>query len=125
MADKGPINYSPIYVMYVIALTIEIQYTVSTYNLGERFTRLNKNLESLLKSSKFYDYSRKDYAPGKYIEKIGFKLIILMELLVEDSIEQRNFVAHTRLETEYRENIKVYRTPKISDWLSSEGGKDN
>nr|AXU39964.1 gustatory receptor [Meteorus pulchricornis] len=50
MADKGPINYSPIYFLYLQALMIEIQYTIATYNLNERFLRLNRNLENLMKN---------------------------------------------------------------------------
>lgn len=65
MANKGPINYTPIYILYIMALVIEIQYSVSTYNLGERFTRLNKNLETLIKDTRIYDYARKEYAQGE------------------------------------------------------------
>ncbi|XP_043289009.1 gustatory receptor for sugar taste 43a isoform X2 [Venturia canescens] len=107
MANKGPINYAPIYFMYIIALVIEIQFTVSTYNLGERFTRLNKNLENLIKDTRIQDYARKEYAQ------------------VAESRDQANMTAYIRPEVEYRTNVRVYRTPKISDWLIGEGESRN
>ncbi|XP_026673733.1 gustatory receptor for sugar taste 43a [Ceratina calcarata] len=48
MPDKGPINYAPLYFMYTVIISTEIQYTVCTYNIGKRFARLNSNLNDLL-----------------------------------------------------------------------------
>lgn len=48
ITDKGPINYAPLYLMYTVIISTEIQYTVTTYNVGRRFVRLNDNLKSLL-----------------------------------------------------------------------------
>lgn len=48
ITDKGPINYAPLYLMYTVIISTEIQYTVATYNVGRRFVRLNDNLKSLL-----------------------------------------------------------------------------
>lgn len=59
LPDKGPINYSPIYFLYLQALIIEIHYTIATYNLNERFVRLNKNLENLLKNEKISNQDSK------------------------------------------------------------------
>ncbi|KAK1116530.1 hypothetical protein K0M31_018992 [Melipona bicolor] len=51
ITDKGPINYAPLYLMYTVIISTEIQYTVATYNVGRRFVRLNDNLKSLLDAS--------------------------------------------------------------------------
>ena len=50
-ADKGPINYAPLYFMYIVIISTEIQYTVSTYNVGQRFVTLNNRLKNLLDRS--------------------------------------------------------------------------
>ncbi|XP_033360819.1 gustatory receptor for sugar taste 43a-like isoform X1 [Bombus vosnesenskii] len=47
-ADKGPINYAPLYVMYTVIISAEIQYSVATYNIGQRLVRLNSSLKSML-----------------------------------------------------------------------------
>ncbi|XP_066601322.1 gustatory receptor for sugar taste 43a-like isoform X2 [Prorops nasuta] len=60
MIDKGPINYCPLYLMYVVIIIMEIQYAVSTYNIGQRFLRLNKSLENILRTGSITDYFRKD-----------------------------------------------------------------
>ncbi|XP_050597291.1 gustatory receptor for sugar taste 43a-like [Bombus affinis] len=48
LTDKGPINYAPLYVMYTVIISTEIQYSVATYNIGQRFVRLNSSLKSML-----------------------------------------------------------------------------
>ncbi|XP_060829887.1 gustatory receptor for sugar taste 43a-like isoform X1 [Bombus pascuorum] len=48
ITDKGPINYAPLYVMYTVIISAEIQYSVATYNIGQRFVRLNSSLKSML-----------------------------------------------------------------------------
>nr|ALG36127.1 gustatory receptor 3 [Sclerodermus sp. MQW-2015] len=65
MIDKGPINYSPLYFMYVVIIIMEIQYAVSTYNIGQRFIRLNKCLENVLRTGSITDHFRKDLGLGK------------------------------------------------------------
>ncbi|KAK2585409.1 hypothetical protein KPH14_010080 [Odynerus spinipes] len=60
MDDKGPINFFPIYIMYTIIIILEIQYSLVTYNVGQRFVRLNKCLENILKNGKMTDHFRKD-----------------------------------------------------------------
>ncbi|XP_044019606.1 gustatory receptor for sugar taste 43a-like [Aphidius gifuensis] len=101
MPDKGPINYSPIYFLYIQAMMIEIQYTVATYNLNERFLRLNKNLESLLK------YSKK-------MMKTNFHLI-------RETREQSKLAGYLRSDNETRNVGRAIRTTKISDWITSDG----
>ncbi|XP_043265030.1 gustatory receptor for sugar taste 43a-like [Colletes gigas] len=54
--SKGPINYAPLYLMYTVIISTEIQYTVSTYNVGQRFVNLNNCLESLLDSGSTADH---------------------------------------------------------------------
>ncbi|XP_011306496.1 gustatory receptor for sugar taste 43a isoform X2 [Fopius arisanus] len=100
MADKGPINYSPIYFLCMQALVIEIQYTVTTYNLNERFLRLNKNLESLLKTGRHF--TKKDMS------------------FSSESKDRTAFTVCTRTEVEARP-ARVFRTPKVSDWTVGEG----
>ncbi|XP_076652990.1 gustatory receptor for sugar taste 43a [Halictus rubicundus] len=51
LPDKGPINYAPLYFMYTVIISTELQYSVATYNLSQRFVKLNGNLKNLLDSS--------------------------------------------------------------------------
>ncbi|XP_076220699.1 gustatory receptor for sugar taste 43a [Nomia melanderi] len=51
MDDKGPINYAPLYFMYTVIISTELQYTVATYNVSQRFVKLNNSLKSLLNGS--------------------------------------------------------------------------
>ncbi|KAL6261323.1 hypothetical protein P5V15_008843 [Pogonomyrmex californicus] len=60
MNDKGPINYVPLYFMYIVIIMMEVQYAVATYNVSQRFCRLNKSLANILKSGKITDQFRKD-----------------------------------------------------------------
>ncbi|XP_047352202.1 gustatory receptor for sugar taste 43a-like isoform X1 [Vespa velutina] len=60
MSDKGPFNYTPLYIMYMIIIILEIQYSLITYNVCQRFVRLNKCLEGILKTGKVTDHFRKD-----------------------------------------------------------------
>lgn len=64
MNDKGPINYVPLYFMYIIIVMKEVQYAVVTYNVGQRFLRLNKSLENILKSGRITNQFRKDLGLG-------------------------------------------------------------
>ncbi|XP_076684665.1 gustatory receptor for sugar taste 43a [Andrena cerasifolii] len=68
--DKGPINYAPLYFMYIVIISTEIQYTVSTYNVGQRFVRLNNRLKNLLDRS--FDRRRaNDYFGKCAVENAG------------------------------------------------------
>lgn len=64
MDDKGPINYVPLYFMYIVIMMMEVQYAIVTYNVGQRFSRLNKNLENILKSGRITGQFRKDLGLG-------------------------------------------------------------
>lgn len=72
MNDKGPINYFPLYIMYTIIIILEIQYSLITYNVCQRFIRLNKCLEGILKTGKVTDHFRKDLGLGKYYNSSFF-----------------------------------------------------
>lgn len=65
--DKGPINYVPLYFMYIVIMMMEVQYAVATYNVCQRFCRLNKNIETILKrTGRISDHFRKDLGLGVY-----------------------------------------------------------
>ncbi|XP_023314881.1 gustatory receptor for sugar taste 43a-like [Trichogramma pretiosum] len=49
--DKGPINYAPIYFMYIVVTVFEVQYALVLFNVGERFLKLNKSVANLTKSN--------------------------------------------------------------------------
>lgn len=107
MPDKGPINYSPLYFFYLQALFTEIQYTIATYNLYERFIRLNKNLEHLLKNSK--TYLRRDI---DLVSELSDKDKFPMTILKSEASGGSN--KHDR---------RLFRTPKISGWTAEERGE--
>jgi hypothetical protein len=62
--DEGPINYLSLYFMYIIITMMEVQYAIVTYNVGQRFSRLNISLENVLKSSRITNQFRKDLGLG-------------------------------------------------------------
>lgn len=61
MTGKGPINYAPLYFMYTVIISTEIQYTVSTYNIGQRFIRLNTSLKDLFNANSNNNDNAMDY----------------------------------------------------------------
>ncbi|XP_067207482.1 gustatory receptor for sugar taste 43a isoform X3 [Linepithema humile] len=69
--DKGPINYLPLYFMYIVIMMMEVQYAVATYNIGQRFSRLNKCLENILRSGRITDQFRKDLGLGACVPSIN------------------------------------------------------
>ena len=48
--DKGPINYSLLYFMYIVITIFELQYALVMLNVGERFRKLNKYIENVTKT---------------------------------------------------------------------------
>ncbi|XP_018305842.1 gustatory receptor for sugar taste 43a-like [Mycetomoellerius zeteki] len=58
--DKGPINYVPLYFMYIVIIMMEVQYAVVVYNVSQRFCRLNKNLENIFNSGRITDQFKKE-----------------------------------------------------------------
>ncbi|XP_014219005.1 gustatory receptor for sugar taste 43a-like [Copidosoma floridanum] len=102
--DKGPINYSPIYFMYIVIMTFEMQYALVLFNVGERFLKLNKTIENLTKTNLIIEYFRKDMgltAPSDPRKNL-FQAISFVS----------SDIGHSRLR----------RTNKVSDFIvSSEG----
>ncbi|XP_029178945.1 gustatory receptor for sugar taste 43a-like [Nylanderia fulva] len=58
--DTGPFNYLPLYFMYIVSVMMELQFAIIVYNVGQRFFRINKSLENILKNSKIANQFRKD-----------------------------------------------------------------
>nr|WGC54965.1 gustatory receptor 7 [Psyttalia incisi] len=99
MSDKGPINYSPIYFLYMQALIIEIQYTITTYNLNERFLRLNKYLENLLKAGR--NFFKKDMS------------------VIGECKDNNKFATYRKSEGGTKP-ARIFRTPKLYDWTTGD-----
>lgn len=78
--DKGPINYVPLYFMYIVIIMMEVQYAVVTYNVCERFCRLNKNVENILKSNRITNQFKKDLGLGAQLIIINCSKIILKNI---------------------------------------------
>lgn len=55
LPDKGQINYLPLYFMYIIITMFESQYALITFNVGERFSRLNRFSRKILKCNKILE----------------------------------------------------------------------
>lgn len=70
--DRGPINYTPIYLMYFVITVFNIQYALASFHIGERFVRMNQIIERFLKSYKISNYFKKDLGLGNYICNINF-----------------------------------------------------
>ncbi|XP_076756397.1 gustatory receptor for sugar taste 43a [Xylocopa sonorina] len=70
---KGPINFAPLYFMYTVNISVEIQYTVSTYIIGQRFVRLNERLRELLNNCNSRNgYGYENDNPTDYFRKYGY-----------------------------------------------------
>ncbi|XP_011330351.1 gustatory receptor for sugar taste 43a isoform X2 [Ooceraea biroi] len=69
--DKGPINYLPLYFMYIVIMMMEVQYAIAVYNVSQRFLRLNTSLENILKSGRITDQFRKDLGLANYLRDQG------------------------------------------------------
>ncbi|XP_032676527.1 gustatory receptor for sugar taste 43a-like isoform X2 [Odontomachus brunneus] len=104
MNDKGPINYLPLYFMYVVIIMIEVQYAIATYNVGQRFSRLNKSLENILKSSRITNQFRKDLG------------------LAGDLRDQGQLAAYLRQDLG---NARMFRKSKITDSSVTNDDKDS
>ncbi|XP_011686318.1 PREDICTED: gustatory receptor for sugar taste 43a isoform X2 [Wasmannia auropunctata] len=100
--DKGPINYVPLYFMYIVIIMMEVQYAVATYNVYQRFCRLNKNLENILKSGRITDQFRKDLG------------------LAGDLRDQGQHATYVRQDVG---NVRMFRRSKIMDSSNTNDGK--
>ncbi|XP_011862327.1 PREDICTED: gustatory receptor for sugar taste 43a [Vollenhovia emeryi] len=101
--DKGPINYVPLYFMYIVIMMMEVQYAVATYNVCQRFCRLNKNVENILKSDRITDQFRKDLG------------------LASDFRDQGQLATNIRQDME---NVRIFRKTKIMDSSITNDGKN-
>ncbi|XP_025162241.1 gustatory receptor for sugar taste 43a [Harpegnathos saltator] len=102
MDDKGPINYLPLYCMYIVIVMMEVQYAVATHNVGQRFSRLNKSLENILKNSMITNQFRKDLG------------------LAGDFRDQGQLAAYLRQDLA---NARMFRKSKIIDFSVANDGK--
>ncbi|XP_029179083.1 gustatory receptor for sugar taste 43a-like [Nylanderia fulva] len=100
--DVGPIKHLPLYLMYIIHVMMQLQFAIIVYNVGQRFFRLNKNLENILQSSKITNQFMKD---------VG---------LAGDIRDQEHLI--TYIQQEMMGNTQLFRKSKIMD---STGANDN
>ncbi|XP_071650659.1 gustatory receptor for sugar taste 43a-like isoform X1 [Temnothorax longispinosus] len=100
--DKGPIDYVPLYFMYIVIIMMEVQYAVATYNVCQRFCKLNKNVENILKSGRITDQFRKDLG------------------LAGDLRDQGQLVTYIRQDIG---NVRMFRKSKIMDFSITNDGK--
>ncbi|XP_029665838.1 gustatory receptor for sugar taste 43a-like isoform X1 [Formica exsecta] len=101
--DKGPLNYLPLYFMYVVIIMMEVQYAIIVYNVGQRFFRVNKSLENILKSGKITNQFRKDLG------------------LAGDLRDQGQLITYIR--QEMVGNTRLFRKSKIIDSTVANDGK--
>ncbi|XP_029179006.1 gustatory receptor for sugar taste 43a-like [Nylanderia fulva] len=100
--NMGPLNYLPLYFMYIVIVMMELQYAIIVYNVGHRFFRINTSLEYILKSSKITNQFRKDLG------------------LAGDLRDQGQLI--TYVQQKMMGNTRLFRKSKIMD---STGANDN
>ncbi|XP_072745372.1 gustatory receptor for sugar taste 43a-like [Anoplolepis gracilipes] len=93
--DKGPLNYFLLYFMYIVIIMMEIQCAIIVYNVGQRFSRVNKSIENILKSSKITNQFRRDLG------------------LAGDLQDRGQLIAYIR--QEMVGNTRMFRKSKIMD----------
>ncbi|XP_011265175.3 gustatory receptor for sugar taste 43a [Camponotus floridanus] len=101
--SKGPLNYLPLYFMYITIIMMEVQYAIIVYNVGQRFSRINKTLENILKSRKITNQFRKDLG------------------LAGDFRDQGQFITYIR--QEMVGDTRMFRKSKIMDSIVANDGK--
>ncbi|XP_072745373.1 gustatory receptor for sugar taste 43a-like [Anoplolepis gracilipes] len=89
------LNYFPLYFMYIVIIMMEVQCAIMVYNVGQRFSRINKSIENILKSGKITNQFRKDLG------------------LAGDLQDRGQFIAYIR--QEMVGNTRVFRKSKIMD----------
>lgn len=80
---------------------MEVQYATIVYNVGQRFSRINKILENIFKSGKITNQFRKDLG------------------LAGDFRDQGQFIAYIRQET--AGNNKLFRKSKMDSIIANDG----
>ncbi|XP_029179078.1 gustatory receptor for sugar taste 43a-like [Nylanderia fulva] len=97
--DTGPFNYLPLYFMYIVIIMMEVQFALIVYNVGQRFFRINKSLENILKSSKITHQFRKDLGLAGDIQDRGHLI--------------------TYIQQEMMGNTRLFRKSKIMDFTAA------
>jgi len=125
LSNESPINYLSLYFMYIIIIMMEVQYAIVTYNVGQRFSRLNTSLENMLKSSRITNHFRKDLGLGMIIMTIASSLfwiswssLMMLHSLAGNLRDQQvtAYIRHTDLG-----NTRVFRKFKIVDSITTNG----
>ncbi|XP_025263750.1 gustatory receptor for sugar taste 43a isoform X2 [Camponotus floridanus] len=101
--NKALFNYLPLLFMYIIFIMMEDQYAIIVYNVGQRFFRINKTLENILKSSKITNQFRKDLG------------------LAGDFRNQGQFITYIR--QEMIGNTRMFRKSKLMDSIVANDGR--
>ncbi|XP_072743920.1 gustatory receptor for sugar taste 43a-like isoform X2 [Anoplolepis gracilipes] len=102
---KGPLNFLPLYFMYIVITMMEVQYALIVYNVGQRFSRVNKSIENIIKSGKITNHFRKDLG------------------LAGDLQDQGQLITYIR--QEMMGNTRMFRKSKIMDsTIASESDKN-
>lgn len=65
--DRGPINYSPIYVMYFINTVFEIQFAFIILHVGRNLEMVNQVLERQFFGHKLNEYLKNNFQQGKEV----------------------------------------------------------
>ncbi|XP_025261972.1 gustatory receptor for sugar taste 43a [Camponotus floridanus] len=101
--NTGPFNYLPLYFMYITIIMMEVQYSIIVYNVSQRFFRINKTLENILKSSKITNQFRKDLG------------------LAGEFRDQEQYITYIR--QEMIGNTRMFRKSKIMDSIVANDGR--
>ncbi|XP_048506410.1 gustatory receptor for sugar taste 43a-like isoform X2 [Athalia rosae] len=80
LKDKGAINYVPLYFLYVSVMLMEVQIALAAYSLEQRFARLNKSLENLMKTEKLPNLFPSELSAGDFNEHGQFRAVIRGDL---------------------------------------------
>ncbi|XP_072744220.1 gustatory receptor for sugar taste 43a-like isoform X2 [Anoplolepis gracilipes] len=100
---NGPLNFLPLYFMYIVIIMIEIQYAIIVYNVSQRFSRVNKSLENILKSGKITNHFRKDLGLAGDLRNQGQLITYLRQEMVG--------------------NTRMFRKSKIMDSTIANNGR--
>ncbi|XP_072744479.1 gustatory receptor for sugar taste 43a-like [Anoplolepis gracilipes] len=78
---KDTLNYFPVYVMYIVIIMMEVQYSMIVYNVGQRFSRINKSIENIIKSGKITNQFRRDLGLAGDLQDQGHISYIRQEMM--------------------------------------------
>ncbi|XP_072744582.1 gustatory receptor for sugar taste 43a-like [Anoplolepis gracilipes] len=100
---KDTLNYFPVYVMYIVIIMMEVQYTMIVYNVGQRFSRVNKSIENIIKSGKITNQFRED-------------------IKIAGDLQDQGLITYIR--QEMMGNTRMFRKSKIMDSTITNDGKN-